>query len=184
MFRCRVVCAVLLAGLISNNPSYAEIYKTVDKDGRVTFSDTPPPNTNAKPVELKAINTTPPPTAIPYTPPTNQANSRQTPAAYTLKLLAPANGTTLLPNERSVTVSTDLNPNLQNGDQLAYRLDGNIVAKTAETSYSIVEPPRGEHSVSVDVINAEGISLAQSEAATIVVMRPIVKRPAAPMPKK
>ncbi|GGY86336.1 hypothetical protein GCM10011613_34300 [Cellvibrio zantedeschiae] len=172
--------AFLFICLVSSFAS-AEIYKTVDKNGKVTFSDTPPPNTNAKPIELKSLNTTPPPPAAPaYIPP----NPRIDPLDYELHLLAPENGKTLLPDERSVTISVTLNRALQNEDILAYKLDGNLIIKTAELSYTLVEPPRGEHSVKVSVVDRDGNELAQSKAATFVVMRPLIKRTPPPVPKK
>lgn len=186
MLRLRAVFAgltltILCSTTLLSSLAFAEIYKTVDKNGRVTFSDVPPPNTDAKPIELKSLNTTPPPPPVPaYIPP----NPKIDPDGYELHLLAPENGTTLLPNERSVTISARLNLPLQNDDMFAYKLDDKIIFKTMESSYNLDEPPRGEHSVSVAIVDREGKSLAQSEAATIIVMRPPVKQKATPVPKK
>lgn len=179
-----IINITILLTCLNTASVMAEIYKTVDKDGRVTYSDVPPPNTNAKPVELKSINTAPPPVAMPSDEHSPSGPRNTAPQAYQLKITAPVNGTTLLPNERSVVISTSLNTNLQNGDQFAYKLDGNILITTTETSYNFVEPPRGEHKITVEVIDQEGTSLAQSEAITLVVMRPLVKRPTTPVPKK
>jgi hypothetical protein len=184
MLRFRFAIIGLILSLVSSTDATAEIYKTVDKNGRVTFSDTPPPNTTAKPIELKSINTTPPPVAIPTNTIINAPSSTPTANTYQVQIIAPANGTTLLADERSVTVSISLNGPLQNDDLLAYKLDGNIIAKTTESSYTFNEPPRGEHSLTVDVIDKDGKSLAQSDAVTLVVMRPLPKQTATPMPKK
>ncbi len=166
---------------LSITPALAEIYKTVDKNGHVTYTDNPPPNTNAKPVELKSLNTTPSITSVPeYITSTPQTE----PQGYSLNLLAPENGKTLLPNERSVTISVNLNPALQNDDLLAFKLDGKIMSKTNETTYNLVEPPRGEHSITAAVIDSEGKEVAQSDAVTIFVMRPPIKQQQGPVPKK
>ena len=87
-------------------------------------------------------------------------------------------------DERSITVDVSLNSSLEEGNLFAYKLDGATLATTTEMSYTIVEPPRGEHSLTVDVVDAEGKSLAQSNAITVVVMRPLVKQTATPVPKK
>jgi len=179
-----LIACCLLASLLSSNFASAEIYKTVDKNGRVTYSDTPPPNTNATPVELKPLNTTPPPTALPDLTPSNPAPTTQAEQPYVVQLIAPANGTTLMPNERSVTLSASLSQNLQNGDLFAYKIDGAIMAKTSEYTYVLNEPPRGEHTLSVDIVDTEDNSLAQSEPVTLLVMRPIIKQPPTPVPKK
>ncbi|RYZ91771.1 MAG: DUF4124 domain-containing protein [Moraxellaceae bacterium] len=174
----------LTFSLLACNLALGEIYKTVDKEGRVTYSDVPPPNAAAKPIELKSLNTTPPPVMMPSPIPTTVNTNPQASGPYQLKLTAPENGTTLLPNERSVTISVSLNSVLQGSDVLAYKLDGNILAKTTESSFTLNEPPRGEHSISVDVINSEGKSIAQSDATTVIVMRPLVKQTPPPVPKK
>ncbi len=184
MLRLPTLLAALLLGTLSCNLAHAEIYKTVDKNGRVTYSDTPPPNTNAKPIELKSINTTPA-VGLPnvsYTPPAN--DGPQDDSTYQLQLIAPANGTTLMADERSVTLSVSLNGKLQNGDLFAYKLDGNTLAKTTEAAYTLNEPPRGEHSLTVEIVDTQDKTLAQSDTITIVVMRPPPKQTPIPVPKK
>lgn len=179
----RRIIFTLLALLVcsSATPVLAQIYKTVDKNGHTSFTDTPPPNSNAKPVELKDINTTPAvtpgPEYLPSSPPTE-------PEGYTLNVTAPENGKTLMPDERSLTISVSLSPALQNDDSLVYKLDGQIIAKTTDETYTLVEPPRGEHSVSVAVVDSDGQELAQSEAVTLMVMRPLIKHFKPPVPKK
>lgn len=177
---------LIAASLILALSSFAtaEIYKTVDKNGRITYTDVPPANIEAKPVELKAINSLPTPTAIPNTSPINASTNNQAPLEYRVQILAPENGTTLFADERSVTVSIAINQNLSNGDLFAYKLDGTTLTTTPEATHTITEPPRGEHSLTVEVIDADGKSLAQSNTITIVVMRPLPKQKAVPVPKK
>lgn len=172
-----------LISLLACQCAVAEIYKTVDKEGRVTYSDVPPPKGNVKPIELKTINTTPPPSDMPIrlSPNNTQQQANQT---YEVLMTAPANGTTLMVNERSVTMSINLNQGLQEGDALVYKIDGNELIKTTELSFTLEEPPRGEHSLSVEVIDSEGNILAQSDTTTIMVMRPLPKQEVTPVPKK
>lgn len=168
--------------LVLSSLASAEIYKTIDKNGRVTYTDVPPANTEAKPLELKSINSLPTPVAIPHTNHNNTSNND--PLEYQIQITAPENGTTLLADERSVSVSISINPSLNDGDLFAYKIDGDTVTTTQEMTYTIVEPPRGEHVLTVDVVDTEGNSLAQSNAITLVVMRPLPKQKAVPVPKK
>lgn len=172
----------LISSLLCSSLASAEIYKTVDKDGRITFSDTPPPHTNAEPIELKSLNTTPPPVEMSTQFPSAQPDYDN--HTYQIQLTAPINGATLMPNERSIVISANVTPNLQDGDMVAFKLDGQVMAKTNETVYTLVEPPRGEHSVSVAIIDGDGNEIAQSDAASFVVMRPLIKKSAPPVPKK
>ncbi len=177
---------LIAASLILTLSSFAtaEIYKTVDKNGHITYTDVPPANTEAKPLELKTINSLPTPTAMPNTGPINTPSNNQAPLEYRIQILAPENGTTLLADERSVSVSIGVNQNLSNGDLFVYKLDGTTLTTTPEMTYIITEPPRGEHTLTVEVVDSEGKPLAQSNAITLVVMRPLPKQKVVPVPKK
>jgi hypothetical protein len=184
MCRHSVTAICLLLCLTLSTLSNAEVYKTVDKYGRVTFSDVPPPNADAKPIELKPVNTLPPITSNSGNTVIGNSSNMQSPPKYELQITAPENGTTLMANERSVTVSINLNQDLHEGDLLAYKIDGDTIEKTAEHSITLNEPPRGEHAITVEVVDSDEKSLAQSDAVTLLVMRPLVKQTATPTPKK
>jgi hypothetical protein len=178
-----LIASSLIFSLTLSSLAIAEIYKTVDKNGRITYTDVPPANTEIKPVQLKPINSLPTPAAIPITSPSNSGTNEYT-NKYEIQITAPENGITLMADERSVTVSVSLNQSLNDGDLFAYKIDGDTLTTTQEMSYTIVEPPRGEHSLTVDVINPDGEILAQSNAITLLVMRPLPKQKAVPVPKK
>ncbi len=184
MPRTLLITSGLLISLLWATATSAEVYKTVDKNGRVTYTDVPPADTTAKPIDLKTINSIPAPAAIPTDNLNDTINNPQVSGEYQVQLLAPENGTTLMANERSITVSASVNPGLDNGDLLAYKLDGETLTTSSETTYIIAEPPRGEHILTVDVVDSEGNSLAQSNAVTVIIMRPLPKPKAAPVPKK
>ncbi len=181
MPRHSVIAASLI--LVLSSVAAAEIYKTVDKNGRITFTDVPPANTAAKPVELTPINSLPIPAAIPITSPSNSGATDDA-NEYQIQITAPENGKTLMADERSVAVSVSLNQSLNGGDLFVYKIDGDVLTTTREMSYTLTEPPRGEHSLTVDVVDSKGITLAQSNAITLLVMRPLPKQKAVPMPKK
>jgi Domain of unknown function (DUF4124) len=183
MPRYLLIASSLILSLTLGSLATAEIYKTVDKNGRITYTDVPPANTEAKPVELKTINTLPTPAVIPFTGPSNSGVNEDS-TKYQVQITAPENGKTLMADERSVMVSISINPNLNEGDLFAYKIDGDMLTTTQEMTYTITEPPRGEHSLTVDVIDREGKILAQSNPVTLLVMRPIVKQKAVPVPKK
>ena len=57
-YRARLSClgAAFLAGVLTAAPSHAQVYKWVDEQGRVHFTDRPTENQNARPVEIGPIN--------------------------------------------------------------------------------------------------------------------------------
>lgn len=60
MVRLPILFALLFFALAGQ----AQIYKTVDADGNVSYSDTPASGGASEEVEMRHINTTPPPPAI------------------------------------------------------------------------------------------------------------------------
>ncbi|RYZ86782.1 MAG: DUF4124 domain-containing protein [Proteobacteria bacterium] len=160
----------------------AEVYKTVDKQGRVTYTDLPPSDTKAKVVELPVINT------VPETKPT-QSVSTSTPVApdivYQLTIVAPEDGTNLTPGDRNVDISVSVSPGLNNGLMLSYFLNDSLIERTTESTITLTEPPRGEHQLTVEVTDEEGKSFGKSPAVTIVVLRPslLQKKPIVPAKK-
>jgi len=158
----------------------AEIYKTVDKDGRTTFTDTPP-NTRAKPIEMAPINTTQPTRPI-QTEPTSEQATLSTP--YEVYLLAPENGATFLPNERTITIKAMASSPLKKGDLVVFKLDNKVIAISPNLTYTLSEPPSGEHFISVSITNKDKTELAHSGTANIVVMPPSPKESPVSVPAK
>ena len=150
----------------------AEIYKTVDKKGHTVYTDLPPANTTATPVELPDINTLPRTEIKPnYATPVQQPD-----ISYLVSITSPTNGATLMPNERNLNISVSINNQLAEGHSLRYFVDGKQIQKTLDTSTTLVEPDRGEHKLLVKVMDEDGKSFGESDAVTFLVMRPIAKK--------
>lgn len=90
MVRLPILFALLFFALAGQ----AQIYKTVDADGNVSYSDTPASGGASEEVEMRHINTTPPPPAI---VPRERPAAEEEPAAvnYRPVITAPANETTI-----------------------------------------------------------------------------------------
>lgn len=168
---------LLLVGLLAivNVYTYADIYKTKDKNGNVVYTDQPAASdTKAKVVTLPTIN------ELPSVEPGNRggtaSNQQQADIHYNLEITSPPSGTRLLSNERSLTISVNSDQVLQDGHFFAYFLNGEKVGETTDLSTTITEPPRGENKVFVEVVDKYGKSFGQSPSIVVYVMRPIIKR--------
>ncbi|MES2673933.1 MAG: DUF4124 domain-containing protein [Pseudomonadota bacterium] len=170
------VCAVLLFSHLAS----AEVYKTIDNQGRVVYTDRPP--AKAKAVELPNINTLPQDKFIPNVGPA--FNAVVDADTYQVDVITPASGYVLQVNERNLNVSVNLDKALQPGHVLAYFWDGYILQKTAAMAITIVEPTRGEHKLHVDVMSKYGKHLGQSDAVSVVVSGPNVPKESDKVPKK
>ncbi|MES2822706.1 MAG: DUF4124 domain-containing protein [Pseudomonadota bacterium] len=170
------VCVVLLFAHLAS----AEVYKTVDKQGRVVYTDRPP--AKAKAVELPNINTLPQVKFIPNDGPA--FNALVDADSYQINVITPIPGYVLQADERSLNVSVNLDKALQPGHVLVYFWDGYILQKTAAMAITIVEPSRGEHKLHVDVMSKYGKHLGQSEPVSVVVAQPNVQKESDKVPKK
>jgi hypothetical protein len=163
--------ALLLVSLAGN----AQIYKTVDEDGNVSYSDMPKVDGASEKVEVKHINTTPPP---PMTAPRKgQQAAEKEPAtvAYEPTITAPANETTIPMGPGNFSVSAKVEPPLEPGATLQLYVDGDPEGVPQEsTNWSLTNVFRGAHVLEVAVMDMNGEELARSPAVRVYVLRPSV----------
>ena len=172
----RISQGLILALLVfAPSASYAEeIYKSVDKHGNVTYSDTKT-NKQAESVKLPAINTQP---AVKSSL-NAQENRPQETLNYQVAILTPLNGDTLHNNQRRINVKVSVRPALRSGFYLQAMLDGVRHGQTATSShFTVSEFDRGEHTLSVAIIDSNGKILTQSASITLYVKRPSLNSPA------
>lgn len=174
---------LLLSSLFSP-AAFADVYKTVDKNGRTVYTDTPPANSNAQPIELKTTNTIPSFSNRESVPAEQIAPPQQDLGNYDLQIISPANGTTLLPDERDLEVSVSMHQSLTDDLQLAYKIDGATRYQGTEMTTTLTDIPNGEHTLTVEVIDADNQSIAQSNAVKVLALRPIFKQKTPTVPTK
>jgi len=176
IFASRISQVLTLALLIfAPSASYAEvIYKSVDKHGNITYSDTKT-NKQAVSVKLPAINTQPAVKSSLNTP----KNSPQETLNYQVAILTPRNGDTLHNNQRRINVNVSVRPALKPGFYLQAMLDGMLHGQAVTSKqFTVGEFDRGEHTLSVAIIDSNGKILTQSASITLYVKRPSLNSPA------
>ena len=152
---------LLLLSLLLAGVCQAQIYKSVDRDGNVTFSDRPPSGSEeAEAVELKPLNTAPAPEALP------EPSSRR--------------------EKGNLTVNVAVEPPLSGGEHLQLYLDGTPQGEPQRANQWQLEGlPRGGHDLRVDRLGMRGEVRASSDTIRFYVMRPlnIRNRPSTPAPQ-
>jgi hypothetical protein len=167
--------ALFLAFLLIPSLGTADtMYKWVDAQGNVHYSDKPAPGASKIDVP-KARTFTPPVVAAPPEENSNigQAGKnrprQQAPTSYTISISSPQDQETLW-NVPSVTVSVSVSPALHSGDSVTITLDG--TSKTvAGTSATFNDIDRGEHTAMASI---NGTSAA---AVTFFVQKTSGKKP-------
>ncbi|WP_280541148.1 DUF4124 domain-containing protein [Chromohalobacter sp. 11-W] len=179
--------ALLVAVVMGVSSAQATpVYRSVDAQGNVTFSDRPV----GEKVDVGTVNT------VPGQP--RETRNRQAPrdaateaeadaaASFTayerLAIAAPGNETTLPTGAAGDTqVRVAITPELRETDKLRIVLDGEASAPARHaTTFSVSGLVRGEHTLRVEVIDAEGRVRQRSAPITLYVQRASVYLPANP----
>jgi hypothetical protein len=158
------------------SPSAQTVYESKDKAGPV-FSDKPSPG--AKPLQLEAPNVVSPPAATPA-PPQPAASA---PAYRRLVISRPANQDSVHSNDGAFGISAQLSPPLRPDDRVRVLIDGNLVPTvfrstspriTAADWQATALGGRGEHTLQLAVVDANGVPKIESPIISFYVHRAAV----------
>ncbi len=154
---------VFCFALVTTGPAASAVYKHVDADGNITFSDTPP-NPDAEELELEPLNIIPPADITPRPNTSVPAEDEEVDAYSSLAFSAPEHDVAIRENAGNVTFSLDLTPILRGSDghQLVVKMDGVEVMRGATTSHTLDNVDRGSHKLSARVIDSEGNTLIEA----------------------
>ena len=169
---------LLLCGLLFAAACHAQIYKSVDDQGNVTFSDRPPAaSESAETVELRPLNTQPAPASPPRATPAPEPDRQDEDAtgAVLLRILTPQPDQVIPIGELgNLTVSVEVEPPLTEGEQLQLLLDGSPRGEPQRASqWQLEELPRGGHDLQINRLGAQGEVRASSDSVRFYVMRPL-----------
>ena len=164
---------ILAVAQITDRPDTASkgIYRTVDADGNVVFTDNPPDKKRAEEVKVGPTNTmdSPPPErraeprgdAPPEPPPLPDTGYE------TVSITAPDAGANLrIPQDNPIRVQVSLLPSLKSGHQLVILDNGTPLEGTVMDF-----PNPGEHTLVAQVRDRQGEVLIESEPVLFYVMR-------------
>ena len=167
-----VVCVIV--GLSAS----AEVYRSVDEDGNVIFSDTQ--REGAEEVKLRETTVV---LAMKLPPrqnrPTGPAPNKPLPYEI-IGIASPANEETVR-NVQHVNVSVALAPGLQKrfGHKIQLYVDGApFGAAGTKTQFILPEVNRGEHELAVTVLDRSGRELKRSDSTIFFMQRHSVFSPA------
>ena len=137
----------------------ATVYKLVDEDGEVTFTDRPPENSQATPLTLPSANTFTPQRRSSVNEPSDDDD--EPPSYERVAISAPSDRDTLR-RPAALRVATDISPELRQGHRVVLLIDGQ-----QQESLTIEEPPLGELQLMIVIKDADGRQVAQSESITV-----------------
>lgn len=153
--------------------STADIYKTVDANGDITFSDKPT-SQNSTVISLPKPNTAPATKSEPVNSSTPTATTTEEDKngkkPYTkFQIASPADQETIQ-NQPNLAVKIDVEPDLQPDDVIQIYIDGGPVGNAMHaTDFNLTIPYRGTHIVSATLFDKDMRVLKKSNAVTIFV---------------
>ena len=157
----------LIASITLSIFSHAEVYKSLDKDGRIVYTDKPMPNSEkvkiTEPNTIKSITV----------PNPDEQEPASKPFEYdTLTITTPAdNG--IIPNGLvPFDVAINAAPKLQPEHRLQLLIDGKLHSSSSKNTFRVNSLSRGKHTLQTLILDASGNRLTQSKVIRVFVYRP------------
>jgi len=164
----------IATGMLFAQPASAAIFRSVDANGTVTFSDQPPASERgvvAERIEINAPNTfvdnSP---RLPYEPTAGEGEENE--GYADLKITSPGNDELIRDNAGNVVVRTRLTPDLKAGHTLRLELNGTLAGARAESgALHLTNLPRGTHQLRLVIENDKGRRLFESDQTVFHLQR-------------
>lgn len=153
---------LVLLGLLATAAASAEVWRWVDDDGVVHFSDTP--REGAERVDVsEARRTTGAQLYRDTSPAGDEQAAEEQPFQYdSLTITSPGAEETLWNIEGTLNVTLSLSPGLQSGHQVRVHFDGSPQLVNS-TSFTIDEVWRGVHNIQAEVLDETGRLMIRSQ---------------------
>lgn len=165
----------LFALLFLADDALSQVYKYIDKNGNVIYSDTPPEEQkDLAPAELPDLIIQP---AVKVAPRAPETSSQTDATEIETSIIQPANESTITPGQMSFTVAAEVTRPLARGETAVLLVNGEEFGRSSNSlSWTIDNLIRGEMRLQVRIINRENALLAESETLRVFVQRPSVNR--------
>ena len=165
--------------MLSATPLLAQVYKVVDKDGNVTYTDQAPAD-GSGPIELKPISVVEAPTyeTAPKTGDESDAEDKGMSLSYLRKnykdfaIVSPQQDESVWRPDGPIPVAWNTKYALQDGMQVTILLDGKKYTSTTQQMVPVANLDRGEHVLSAELRDAKNRVVAQAAPVTFFVRQP------------
>lgn len=154
----------------------ADVYKVVDENGNVTYTDRQPPD-GSGPVKLAPISVIETPVyekpAKAETEEGSEISLRDLRRNYAdFAIVAPRQEESVWHPQEAMTIAWNTRYQLQDGMQVTIYVDGRQQSKTTNQSIEVEQLERGEHKVEAQLTDAKNRRIATAEPVIFFVRRP------------
>jgi hypothetical protein len=180
-----ILTLITLSLVFAASSLATEVYKTVDKDGNVTYTDKPPPD-GAQPMELPGLSVIESPE---YQKTAREAeaeaiaNGTQTePEEVPLRqlrndfkdfaIVSPQQEESVWRPDGPVTIAWSTGAQMLEGMKVTVTLDGKRLSTTTDRMVLVPNMERGEHTVAAELTDARNRRVALAEPVTFFIRQP------------
>jgi hypothetical protein len=186
------ICIFLVFAWLVSLPAIAAVYKTVDENGNVTYTDQPP-EAGAVPIKLRELSIISPqerpkPAKVEGQPDTGDGiadgqvevtNLRDLKRGYNdFAIVSPLDDQQFIGTQNVASVSWTTRYRLQEGMVVVLFLDGVAQPATTSSIIRLNDVWRGEHTVSAEILDARGRKIATASPVTFHMRQYSVNSPA------
>ena len=140
------------------------VYKTVDEEGNIIFTDKP--TEGSEEIKLEELQTIKNPNPAKYKPLPEKTIKSDSESIYkSLLVTNPADGSGLRSNAGNVNISLSLQPGLRRGHNVIITLDGKEISSGSSLSASLNNVDRGTHTITAKVVDAAGKELISTTSS-------------------
>ncbi len=193
--RALAAAVLMLAGVVLvSGPVMAQVYKTVDADGNVTYTDQPP-GPGAEPIELRELSVVERPEYKPTRSQQAEAAAaegaenprealRQLQQQYRdFRLVSPTPEQSFWGTSNTATVAWDTNAALQDGMKVRIYLDDQAATTTTQSLFATPRLDRGEHTVRAELLDVNDQVVAMAGPVTFFIHQQTVNNSPANRPR-
>ena len=180
----RLITALTAAGwLLCAGPLQAEVYKHVDENGNVSYSDRPQSD-NAEPMTLPGLSVIESVPSVPKPEPEAATEGQQEVTSIRelrrgyrdFRIVSPAAEETIWGTANEATIAWDSRYQLQPGMTVTFYVDGNALEPTTDGAITLRQLDRGAHTVSAELIDSRKRKIATAEPVTFYIQQYSVNR--------
>lgn len=158
--------------LLASATAHGEVYRHVDAQGNVTFSDEPMQGGETIQVKPVTTITLPKPEAVRETDQLLEDVERQGAAYESLSLAYPEDEQAFHSGNGDVTFEVRSTPELRRGHRYEVTLDGQPVGQSSSGSITVNNIDRGTHSAGVHIVDENGIQVKSGQPVSFTIHRP------------
>ncbi|MEM8766484.1 MAG: DUF4124 domain-containing protein [Pseudomonadota bacterium] len=154
------------------------IFRTVDEDGNVVFTDIPPrEEVESEQIVVETPNSFAIDEAVPqeardlWVVETPEAGEEPTFRYTTLGVASPQDDEPIRENSGNISIIANVAPRLQSGHVMRLLMDGAVVQEGPQSTFNLANVDRGTHTIALEIVDENGRAMIRSDDSTFHMLR-------------